>query len=307
MKKRNDGVSILQDEVNPVRNPFACPTCPIVSKGVKIEIADICLLLRIKYPGMKERVSAHYKNFLSNGKPDVIIDVESFDGPKPHFRTLIFQDSTWKLYRENGYFFLQFSRNPRCALGKFDASIREIKFYIDIHRCGRQLISPFLEMIFRLILSRHNAIVMHACGVSDGKKGYFFTAPSGGGKSTIAKLALREGLTVLNDDRIIIRKKNGRFMIYGNPWHGAISKITNNPPYLKEAFFLKKSESNGIIPMAKTEALSMFLKNHSPFPLNGNTRKMFEVCFELAEKLECYWLEFRPDKTIWRFLNEMVR
>lgn len=287
IKNSKDGDAILQDEI-------------------KIEIAGICLLLRIKYPGIKEKVAARYRDFLSNRKQDIVIDVESFDFLKPRFRALIFQDSSWKLYRENEYFFLEFSIRPRCALAKFDVSMRKIKLYIDVYPCGRQLIYPFFERLFRWILSRHHAIMLHACGVVDGKMGHLFIAPSGGGKSTMAKLALKEGLNVLNDDRVIIRKKGKRFIMYGNPWHGEVCKTANISSPFKEVFFLRKSTSNRIAPINKTKALAMYLKSHFSSPLNGRIRERFNPLFELTENLKCYWLEFKPDKTIWRFLDGMV-
>jgi len=49
--------------------------------------------------------------------------------------------------------------------------------------------------------------MLHGCGVLNSRKGYLFLAKSGGGKSTIAGLALKKSFRALNDDRIIIRKE----------------------------------------------------------------------------------------------------
>ena len=69
--------------------------------------------------------------------------------------------------------------------------------------------------------------MLHGCGILNGKKSYLFLAKSRGGKSTIAKLALKKGLKVLNDDKIIVHKERNLFKICGNPWHWEVEKTLN--------------------------------------------------------------------------------
>ncbi|GAG43168.1 unnamed protein product, partial [marine sediment metagenome] len=124
----------------------------------------------------------------------------------------------------------------------------------------------------------------------------------------IAKLALKEGLTVLNEDKIIIRKEKGLFKIYGTPWNGKNQKTINNFSYINEIFFLKKSKTNQIEPIGKTKAVIEFVKNSFYLSVNNSMiKKRFDVCFDLAENLNCYCFGFRPDKSIWRFLNGFLK
>ena len=57
-----------------------------------------------------------------------------------------------------------------------------------------------------------------------------FTAPSGTGKSTHSALWRRhfgDDVVMINDDKPLVREKDGRFYIYGTPWNGKHS-IGNN-------------------------------------------------------------------------------
>ncbi len=81
---------------------------------------------------------------------------------------------------------------------------------------------PLDELLILHLLAKGRGVEVHACGVVDpAGQGYLFAGQSDAGKTTIARLWQKvEGMTVLSDDRIILRNIEGRLWMYGTPWHG---------------------------------------------------------------------------------------
>ena len=80
-------------------------------------------------------------------------------------------------------------------------------------------------------LYRFDAILMHGVAIGYNGKSYIFTAPSGVGKSTRANLFRRyignDKVSIINGDKPIIRKINGKFYASGTPWCGKESLSQN--------------------------------------------------------------------------------
>jgi serine kinase of HPr protein (carbohydrate metabolism regulator) len=78
-----------------------------------------------------------------------------------------------------------------------------------------------MELLMVNYLAQERGVIIHGCGIEKNGKGILFVGESGAGKSTLAKLWDQEdGVDVLSDDRIIVRKKGEQFWMYGTPWHG---------------------------------------------------------------------------------------
>lgn len=275
---------------------------------LKFEIGKVCLSLRVKHPEIRRRVKLHYKNYVSSKRPDISVNIEYRDFLKrPNLKSLLFQTRSWRLYRENGSLFLYFPARGKPSLARLNKRLNKVEFYTK-NPSGQFLLYLFPEILFSLILPQRNALMLHACGVLDRKKAYLFIASTGGGKSTLAKLALKKGLTVLNDDRVVIRNGKSSFRIYGNPWHGEVKETSNSSSPIKEVFFLRKSNSNQIKPITKAKAASELFRNSFYLPVNNAIIKnSFNICSNMAERLDCYWLNFKPDESIWRFLDGRVK
>ncbi len=100
-------------------------------------------------------------------------------------------------------------------------------------------------------------LIIHASGVKIGSRVILFCAPSGGGKSTIVEMILRlakNKCVIINDDRIIIRKKNGCFVAYGTPWHGEYPFVSNSSGILSKIYILKKDRRTYVERLSRSEA-----------------------------------------------------
>ena len=102
------------------------------------------------------------------------------------------------------------------------------------------------------------AMLLHGAVISDGEHGYAFTADSGVGKTTHVKLwqsAFGEDISVINGDKPIIRKRDGRWYAYGTPWCGKEGWNVNTSVPLTGICFLRRGEANTIAPLASETAL----------------------------------------------------
>jgi hypothetical protein len=271
---------------------------------VRFQIANITVSLRIGSDHIRRMIRSRYKDFISTARPNLFIDIECKGRPRPDFAQLLFQTQSWQLGEKNGRLILYFLQGDYGSLAKFNARLDRVKFYIQ-DPSGR-IILYFLQILFILVLPKYQAVMLHGCGILlHGKKGCLFIAQSGGGKSTIAKLADKQGLTILNDDRIIATREKGRFKIYGSPWHGEVEKVANKDCVIKNIFFLEKAAKNYIFSLKSTRSMLKLVRNSFYFPINLRLKKQVSrFCLAMVGELRCYRFGFKPDKSIWRYLDE---
>jgi hypothetical protein len=279
----------------------------VVRHKVKFEIAGICVSVQTDIESIQQRIKMHYKAFLSDKSPDINIDVMYKSRiERPAFETVRFKTQAWELGFENDIMFIYFNSATNPSLVKFANKYNHIIF-LTADISGQMLLYLFPEILFSMFLPDYNALMVHACGILKDGKGYLFIAQSGGGKSTIAALAIDNRLEVLNDDRIILCIEGDSFKMYGNPWHGDIAQTSSKFSGIKEVFFLKKAATNRIAHCVKREAVLAFMRGCFYVPVtNKIMKKRFDICGKFAEKLTCNYLYFKPDKSIWTFLENRV-
>lgn len=87
--------------------------------------------------------------------------------------------------------------------------------------CG-SLLSSMLRIAFSQAILRRDGISIHASAVAADGKAWLFLGKSGTGKSTHARLWLRNvpGSHLINDDNPAVRIVDGTPFAYGTPWSG---------------------------------------------------------------------------------------
>lgn len=128
------------------------------------------------------------------------------------------------------------------------------------------------RQISKILLDRYDGVVFHASCIMIGKDVYAFTAPSGTGKSTHSsmwKKAFGEQVEVLNDDKPLLRKIDGRITVYGTPWKGKHDLGKNSKGVLKALCKIERSPVNCVEPMNEKEALLTIL-NQTLRPNDAN-------------------------------------
>ena len=138
----------------------------------------------------------------------------------------------------------------------------------------RHFSDSYLETlaVYRKIAEKipeYDALLFHGSCVAVDSEGYLFTAKSGTGKSTHTRLwreQFKERAVMVNDDKPIIRIKDGSVIIYGTPWDGKHRLSTNIAVPLKAICFLTRAEKNWISPMSRSEAYPVLLQQaYRPF------------------------------------------
>src|SRR3989338_3303063 len=195
-------------------------------------------------------------NVFYNGKakPDILIKVEVVDklpevSGETIFITNHFQSKTenWRMVKKGDSYIYKspledkkqlmlvnrtFDRVTAYFLPKTKnySGGKESQIFIKKHKgfvwSASDIIYDFLQvLLINYFAQRNEGIFTHSVGIKDiDGEGLLFNGKSGCGKSTTARLWHKHSKAiVLNDDRIIVRKINGKFFIYGSPWHGEFS------------------------------------------------------------------------------------
>ena len=112
------------------------------------------------------------------------------------------------------------------------------------------------------ILMEKQGIIFHCSALAVNGKAYLFTAPSGTGKSTHARLwreVFKDQVVMVNDDKPIIRYVDGEFYVYGTPWNGKHHLDTNCKVKIDAVCHLVRGEKNYIEPISAGDMLGVVI------------------------------------------------
>lgn len=273
---------------------------------------------------MQER----FKNFLCGGEedPHIIIKIEIVDKlPRVHraepvFITHHFQDGreNWRLVKKGNTYIYKCPLKGKKQLMLVNETFDRVNAYLKPKKDkGRvwnvsDLIYDFLQvLLINYFAQRKSGIFTHAIGVKDlNGGGLLFTGKSGCGKSTTARLWHKHSKAmVLNDDRIIVRKQNGKFFIYGSPWHGDFSdyltsRIESAP--LEKQFFIYHASKNTARRISKKEAFNLFYP--ALFPTFWDKRCLENIVSftqDLIKSVPCYHFGFLNDERVIGFVRSI--
>jgi hypothetical protein len=280
---------------------------------LKLKIARIAISITSPDKSIEFKVNDNYLPFIADGKPDAVFQVHYGSLPKFKLEKEIFNSGTiWSLHRSKGKYVIKI--HSRMAV--LDSDFRSGNIYIEPSSpsavLSYPLDYPMDEVLMINWLSRGLGIMMHACGVRHNGQGIIFSGISGAGKSTIADLWKNrisrlkshsmepsKNTILLSDDRIIIRKINGRFFIFGTPWHGDSKVCSPEEAPLDKIFFLQQARENKVKKTDVIKAVSrLIVCSFPPFWDKKGMEFTLNYCAELAQKIPCYELDFVPDKRV---------
>lgn len=134
-------------------------------------------------------------------------------------------------------------------------------------------------IIYRKIckeIIKHKGFVLHSSAIEKDGIAYLFTALSGVGKSTHARMwkeYFKDEVTIINDDKPIIRLINNSFYVFGTPWCGKDNLQTNKGVLVKAVCRIYQNNTNEIKEIIPSQIL--------PFLLNQTLRPIEEDLMEL--------------------------
>lgn len=168
---------------------------------------------------------------------------------------------------------------------------------------------PLDELLMLNLLAQGRGVEIHSCGIVDeAGNGYLFAGQSGAGKTTTARLwEATGGISILSDDRIIVRRVGGEFWMYGTPWHGEGELARPERARLKRIFFLQHGEHNELTQLSGAEASARLFS--CSFPTFYNPAGLaFTLSFfdELTSAVPSNELSFVPDQLAVEFIRQQA-
>lgn len=277
-----------------------------MQKELKLRIADIVISVIFEDKIQSSKVDGSYEYFLTNSKPDISFYTRYGYIPKSKLGEKVFDaGTTWSFYQNNGKYILKTSSKAVILESDFRCGDIYIRAQGRKRKVEYPLNYPLGEVLMINLLAQKRGVMIHSCGVSSKGQGLLFVGTSQMGKSTMANLWKSEKeVTILNDDRMIIRKKNACFWIYGTPWHGNVKVCSPEKAPLEKVFFLKHAGKSIVKKLSPLEATSRLIV--CSFPTFWDKKGMeftLKFCAELAKRIPCYELGFVPDESILDFVR----
>ena len=139
----------------------------------------------------------------------------------------------------------------------------------------------------------NGVFVLHSSALAVDEEAFLFTAPSGTGKSTHARLyreVFLDRVTMINDDKPVIKKLGDEFYVYGTPWNGKHRIGSNKRFKVKAICQINRGKENTIEEISKKEMLFILL-NQTIRPTDENKAdKLFELLQQLLDSVGLYKL-----------------
>ncbi len=171
------------------------------------------------------------------------------------------------------------------------------------HRQVRNRSDAYMETraVHRKIAEKildYDTLLFHGSAVAVDGYGYLFTAPSGTGKSTHARLwmeMLGDRAVMVNDDKPFLRVTESGVIIYGTPWNGKYGIGNNISAPLRAICVLEQAKENRITVLSGKEAVtSLMLQAYIPAEPVA-LQKTLKLLDRMARTVRFYHLQCNMD------------
>lgn len=167
---------------------------------------------------------------------------------------------------------------------------------------------PLDQLLWIPPLGQVGGVFLHACGAVVGGRAFVFAGHSGDGKTTLAGLLEEEGLPILSDERVAIRREGGGYRAYGTPWAGEGDKVSTASHPLGALFVLRKAEDHRIVGAPRhVLAGEIVARSIVPYYLEDVAGEVLTNLARLLCEVPLYRLDFALAPGIARILAEAFR
>jgi len=207
----------------------------------------------------------------------------------------------WSVWKNDQELFIKtifpLCPDDRNAVLQFALDKQEWNLWID---CKVKEVDPLEYPLDGLILYYLTVIkgdiLIHASGINYNGSGYLFSGVSGKGKTTMARLWHDKGARVIHDDRLILRKIDGKYKMFNTPVYN------NDEPQestLTRLYIIEHGSSNNIVHVKGAVAVSLVMANCIQHNWgNEIIAKLLESVSTLCETVPVLKLHFIPDSSI---------
>lgn len=280
-----------------------------------LNIGDIVFSVQLNHPDYQQNFESMYAGFIDTGNPDVDLTIQVNWGNSVHqngWRLVFDTQKTWSLWQQDDRWAIRMN-SPVMDPANYQTIVLDSAFSMGeiypVQQISGRYIHPFQSQFAQLLtvnlLARGRGLLLHSCALIDQDIGRLFVGVSGAGKSTMARLwSQLPGVQLLNDDRVILRQREGTFWIFGTPWHGDVRIVSSQARPIQQIFILKHADGNYVRRLSPAEASASLLVR--AFPTYWYPEGMvFTLDFlaQLSQQLPCYELGFIPDPDVVEFVR----
>ncbi len=153
----------------------------------------------------------------------------------------------------------------KLSKSKFDPNAGDVR----IGDVSFELVAIYRALCERLV--ENDILLFHSSAISIDGEAVLFTAPSGVGKSTQSRLwkeYFGDRVTIINDDKPLLKISDGKAVVYGTPFSGKSHLHINTSADVKAIVVLHQDSENNIRRLSRDEAFALLLKQaHRPEPV----------------------------------------
>ena len=278
----------------------------------QILFGGVNVLFQTDNPGIKMVFAEGYEKFVISALPEVSITVKIGKPDVFIFENPGFETDNWGYYLGADYSAIRMltpGRPPRRSHYTIVLNAEGNKgdlYFEDIPGNSKEVLSitvpPFAldEVLAVQLLGMKRGLMLHSCGlITNNNQGLLFAGTSGDGKSTTAKLWQSLGKAVLlGDERVAVRKRDGKFWLISTAWHGSGQMVGPGTFPLHNLFIVHHARENNARLLEPSEAVTLLLaRAYLPFWDPAGMEFSLEILEDLCNTIPCYSLGFTLDQS----------
>lgn len=206
-------------------------------------------------------------------------------------------------YREADCWFCELAGGDRCALARccYDTDFSDISCSVNDVTCpvDQVTVGNVLRMLpMRAIFLHFGVLFLHAAQIAYRGRGILFSAPSGTGKTTQAKLwQAHRGAEIACNDRTLLRKTGGVWHTYGYPLDGSEPVRSGSVHPLGCVVLLEQGQDNAVQRLRPARAVCLLMQQTVIDGWDAHAReRALELLMTLLADVPVYLLRCTPDE-----------
>lgn len=297
---------------------------PVIKVPVSLREGKV-IIINIQFAGVILRIvseraleiTEEFVPFLASptAEPDITVQV-SWCLTEAEFLHLppVGEDMLTTYYDDGQYMYCELNGGTRgpVAQTKYLPDFSYVKCAVrsDASIYPQDKIYQILRMLpLRQMLLYKKVLFLHASQVLYQDRGIVFTAPSGTGKTTQAKLwcDLR-GADMICNDRTLIRRSDNHWLTYGYPFDGSEPVISDKVCRLGCIVVLRQGNENRITRLSPAKAITSLMEQTVINGWFADARQMaLELIMEVFEDCPIYLFQCTADASAVSVLENLLR